>query len=104
MLQDEESPPDEELLLLLLKNHLVTRVVDSAFYEHLVQYILNNQQQQPSGESVPYYLSVETIANQLQEAGYEAEAGSLLLKHKGMHPAVQTFDAALSYVTRWFSR
>ncbi len=97
----EDLCTDEEILVLLLKNHLVARVVDTAFYAPLVSYVLNEQR---PGEEPPYFLSVENIANQLQQAGHEAEAGALLLQHRGVHPAAQTFDTAIAYVTRWFSR
>ncbi len=88
--------------MLLLKSHLAARVVNTSYYAPLVEFVLNNQD--PSEEEPPYHLSVENIANQLLESGHEAEAGSLLLKHKGAHPAMLTFDAAVGYITRWFSR
>ena len=87
--------------MLLLKTHLVARVVDTPYYSHLIKFILDNQ---GSDQEVPYHLSVETIANQLQEAGFQAEAGSLLLQHNGVHPHVLTFDTAIGFLTNWFSR
>jgi len=52
--------------------------------------------------TVPYYLQVETIVNQLLEAGYQAEAGTLLMQHRATHGGLRTFDAAFSIVSRLF--
>ena len=101
MLQEVERTADEELLLLILKSHLVARVVDTPYYSRLISYILDSQK---TDQETPYHLSVDTIANQLQEAGYQAEAGSLLLLHNGTHPQVQIFDTAIGYLSSWFSR
>ena len=101
MLQEVESTMDEELLLLILKSHLVARVVNTSYYNHLISYILSSQK---TDQETPYYLSADTIANQLQEAGYQAEAGSLLLQHNGTHPQVQIFDTAIGYLSSWFSK
>ena len=100
LFQDDENRADEELLLLILKSHLVARVVDTPYYSHLVSYILNNQ----SDQDTPYHLSVDNITNQLQEAGFQAEAGSLLMQQKGTHPSAQIFDTAIGYISTWFSR
>ena len=92
---------DDELLLLILKCHLVTDIVHTIYYGPLVEYVINHQ---TPGDEEPYYLSVENIANQLQEAGHDAEAGSLMMMHRGTHPALRTFDAAISVLSKWFVR
>ncbi len=76
-------------------------LVNTAYYPSLVTYILANQ---VPGEEPPYYLSVEEIANQLSDQGYESEAGSLLMQQRGMHPALRTFDGAINILSKWFSR
>jgi len=76
-------------------------MVKTPFYPSLIGYVLANQVVDGTD---PYYLSVETIANQLQDAGYEPEAGSLLLMRRGTHRALRTFDAALDYLNRWLTR
>ena len=98
---DFQVTDEPELLLLILKCHLVVSVVDTLYYEPLVEYIINNQ---TPGEDPPYYLSVETIANQLQEAGHDAEAGTLMMMHRGTHPALRTFDTAMAVLSKWFVR
>ena len=92
---------DDELFVLLLQRHLMASLVNTVFFPSLIGYVLANQVQDGTE---PYYLSVETIANQLQDAGYEAEAGSLLLTRRGTHRALRTFDAALGYLNRWLTR
>jgi len=52
--------------------------------------------------TVPYYLQVETVVNQLLEAGHRAEAGSLLMQHRATHTGLRTFDTAFSIISRLF--
>ena len=91
---------DDDLLTLILQRHLVAQVVDTVFYPKLVPYILANQ----DAAHTPYYLGVDTIANQLQEAGFDAEAVSLVASQRSVHPALRTFDSALGMLGRWFHR
>lgn len=44
---------------------------------------------------------MEEIAQQLKEAGFSAEAGSLLMAHRGIHPALRTYTTALQAVQHW---
>jgi len=97
-----QAPDDDELLLLILKCHLVPQVISTVVYDPLVTYILNNQA--TPGEETPYFLSVETIANQLRDAGHVTEAGSLMMSYRGMHPALRTFDAAMGVLSKWLYR
>ena len=92
-----QAESDEDLFTLILEKDLTVEVVSTPYYPLLVQFILDNQ-----AVNVPLYLSVERIANQLQEAGFESEAGSLMLQKRGTHPALLTLDAALGFVSKWF--
>ena len=96
-----QGTDDDELCHLVLQNHLVAHLVNTPYYSILVKYVISKQ---TPGEEMLYFLNVETIANQLQEQGYDAEAGSLMLQYRGTHPAMRTFDMALGVLSRWFSR
>uniref|UniRef100_A0A8D2IZ58 NBAS subunit of NRZ tethering complex n=1 Tax=Varanus komodoensis TaxID=61221 RepID=A0A8D2IZ58_VARKO len=91
--QVDASNCDSELLSLLLDEKLVVKCASTVFYAHLVDHLLAKQEE---GR-----WDVAEITKQLQEAGFIAEAGSLLMAHKGTHPALQTFGAALSAVKHW---
>lgn len=45
--------------------------------------------------------SVDEVAEQLNQAGYTAEGGSLLMSHRAVHPSLSTFSAALTVTRRW---
>lgn len=81
---------DSELLTLLLDAGVLVHCVNSALYPLLVSHMLS----QGSWD-------VDTTARQLQEAGHHAQAGSLLLAHRGAHPALATFSTALSVLRKW---
>jgi len=76
------------------------KTVTTTLYPSLVEFILSNQN--TDADSVPYYLQVQTVVNQLLEAGYQVEAGSLFMQFKGTHRALRTFDSAFSILTRLF--
>jgi hypothetical protein len=84
----------------MLKCHLVPKAVKTTLYPPLVEFILSNQS--TNADSVPYYLQVQTVVNQLLEDGYQVEAGSLFMQFKGTHRALRTFDTSFSIVTRLF--
>ena len=84
----------------MLKRHLLSNAVGSCLYLHLVDHILASQTVEDG--TVPYYLQVETVVNQLLEAGHRAEAGTLLMQHRATHTGLQTFDAAFSIVSLLF--
>ncbi|XP_051471909.1 NBAS subunit of NRZ tethering complex isoform X2 [Apus apus] len=84
---------DAEILSLLLDAQLVVQCVSTAFYPPLTDHLLSHQ-----GEGG---WDVEEVAKQLKEAGFKAEAGSLLMSHRGTHPALRTFTAALQAVQHW---
>ncbi|XP_008942933.1 PREDICTED: neuroblastoma-amplified sequence-like [Merops nubicus] len=89
----DDSSCDAELLSLLLNAKLVVKCVSTAFYPRLVDHVLANQ-----GEGG---WDVEEIAKELREAGFSAEAGSLLMSHRGTHPALRTFNTALQAIQHW---
>uniref|UniRef100_A0A8B9IGY0 NBAS subunit of NRZ tethering complex n=1 Tax=Anser cygnoides TaxID=8845 RepID=A0A8B9IGY0_ANSCY len=89
----DDSSCDAELLSLLLNAKLVVKCISTAFYPHLIDHLLANQEE--GG------WDVEEIAKQLKEAGFSAEAGSLLMSHRGTHPALRTFTTALQAIQHW---
>ncbi|XP_010391602.2 neuroblastoma-amplified sequence isoform X3 [Corvus cornix cornix] len=89
----DDSTCDAEILSLLLNAKLVVKCMSTAFCPRLIDHLLANQGQ--GG------WDVEEIAKQLKEAGFQAEAGSLLMAHRGTHPALRTFTAALQAVQHW---
>uniref|UniRef100_A0A8C0UQH5 NBAS subunit of NRZ tethering complex n=1 Tax=Cyanistes caeruleus TaxID=156563 RepID=A0A8C0UQH5_CYACU len=89
----DDSTCDAEILSLLLNAKLVVQCMSTAFCPRLIEHLLANQGQ--GG------WNVEEIAQQLKEAGFSAEAGSLLMAHRGTHPALRTFTTALQAVQHW---
>ncbi|XP_069137324.1 NBAS subunit of NRZ tethering complex-like [Argopecten irradians] len=90
---------DDELLDLIVRNNLVNRVVLTHIYPAITDYILANQ---GTGDESCDYLSVEVVSRRLQEEGFEAEAGSLLMRSRTAHPLLQTFTASLQSLKKWF--
>ncbi|XP_008284404.1 NBAS subunit of NRZ tethering complex [Stegastes partitus] len=91
--QDSASRCDGELLSLLLDAGLLVGCVASPLYPPLSLHLL--QHQQDGG------WDVEAAAARLAEAGHRAEAGSLLLAHRGAHPGLTTFTSALAVLKKW---
>ncbi|XP_064002508.1 NBAS subunit of NRZ tethering complex isoform X2 [Pogoniulus pusillus] len=89
----DDSSCDAEVLSLLLSAKLVVKCISTAFYPRLIDHLLANQRE--GG------WDVEEIAKQLKEAGFSAEAGSLLMSHRGTHPSLRTFTTALQAVQHW---
>uniref|UniRef100_A0A8C5T7B4 NBAS subunit of NRZ tethering complex n=1 Tax=Malurus cyaneus samueli TaxID=2593467 RepID=A0A8C5T7B4_9PASS len=89
----DDSTCDAEILSLLLNARLMVKCMSTAFCPRLIEHLLANQGQ--GG------WDVEEIAKQLKEAGFKAEAGSLLMAHRGTHPALRTFTTALQAVQHW---
>uniref|UniRef100_A0A8C3XXK9 NBAS subunit of NRZ tethering complex n=1 Tax=Catharus ustulatus TaxID=91951 RepID=A0A8C3XXK9_CATUS len=89
----DDSTCDAEILSLLLNAKLVVKCMPTAFCPRLIEHLLANQGQ--GG------WDVEEIAQQLKAAGFSAEAGSLLMAHRGTHPALRTFTTTLQAVQHW---
>lgn len=81
---------DSELLSLLLDAGVLVQCVNSVLYPSLVSHMLSRG-----------LWDVDAAARQLQQAGHQAQAGSLLLAHRGAHPALNTFNTALSVLRKW---
>lgn len=78
---------------MLLDAKLVVKCIPTAFCPRLIDHLLANQ-----GEGG---WDVEEIAKELKKAGFSAEAGSLLMSHQGIHPALRTFTTALQAIQHW---
>uniref|UniRef100_A0A674I906 NBAS subunit of NRZ tethering complex n=1 Tax=Terrapene triunguis TaxID=2587831 RepID=A0A674I906_9SAUR len=89
----DDSSCDSEILSLLLNAKLVVKCISTVFYPHLINHLLANQEEG--------HWDIEEIAKQLQEAGFSAEAGSLMMCYKGTHPALRTYSTALSAIQHW---
>ncbi|XP_035278775.1 neuroblastoma-amplified sequence [Anguilla anguilla] len=89
----DESNCDEELLALLLDAGLLIRCVGTAFYPRLAEHLLAHHQEKG--------WDVEEVCREMRAAGRPAEAGSLLLAHRGTHQGQFTFNSALAVVRRW---
>ncbi|XP_050807603.1 NBAS subunit of NRZ tethering complex [Gopherus flavomarginatus] len=89
----DDSSCDSEILSLLLNAKLVVKCISTMFYPHLINHLLANQEE---GR-----WDIEEIAKELQEAGFSAEAGSLMMCYKGTHPALRTYSTALSAIQHW---
>ncbi|XP_059585522.1 NBAS subunit of NRZ tethering complex isoform X2 [Alligator mississippiensis] len=89
----DDSNCDSEILSLLLNEKLVVKCISTVFYPHLINHLLAKQEEGS--------WNVEEIAKQLQEEGFSAEAGSLLMSYKETHPALRTFTTALHAIHHW---
>ncbi|XP_069829255.1 NBAS subunit of NRZ tethering complex isoform X2 [Dendropsophus ebraccatus] len=85
---------DSEVLSLLLDAKLLVKCMGTIYYPHLINHLLA-----AAPEDARW--NVEEIAKELQDSGYKAEAGSLLMSSRGTHPALRTFSSALSSLKRW---
>ncbi|KAM9703151.1 NBAS subunit of NRZ tethering complex [Menidia menidia] len=93
MSSEMASSCDTELLSLLLDAGLLVGSLSSALYPLLSSHLLSHQQE--GG------WDVERAAAELTAAGHGPEAGSLLLAHRGTHPAQFTFNSALAVLKKW---
>ncbi|XP_053879446.1 NBAS subunit of NRZ tethering complex isoform X2 [Malaclemys terrapin pileata] len=89
----DDSSCDSEILSLLLNAKLVVKCISTVFYPPLINHLLANQEEG--------HWDIEEISKQLQEAGFSAEAGSLMMCYKGTHPALRTYSTALSAIQHW---
>ena len=95
-----QNVEDDALFDLVLQRHLLPLTVSAPIFPRLGDFLLIGQQADES--ETPAHLRIETAVNELQEAGYQAEAGTLLMRHRATHPALRTFDAAYSVLARLF--
>uniref|UniRef100_A0AAY5EXF8 Sec39 domain-containing protein n=1 Tax=Electrophorus electricus TaxID=8005 RepID=A0AAY5EXF8_ELEEL len=85
-----EEVCDQELLTLLLNAGALVSCVDTLLYPALISHMLRQGR-----------WDVEQAAHDLHVAGHTTQAGSLLLAHRGVHPALATFNSALVVVDKW---
>ncbi|XP_056420196.1 NBAS subunit of NRZ tethering complex isoform X2 [Hyla sarda] len=88
-----DSNCDAEIISLLLDSKLLVKCIGTLYYPHLINHLL------AAPEDARW--NVEEISKELQDSGYKAEAGSLLMSYRGTHPALRTFTSALSSLKRW---
>uniref|UniRef100_A0A8C6U129 NBAS subunit of NRZ tethering complex n=1 Tax=Neogobius melanostomus TaxID=47308 RepID=A0A8C6U129_9GOBI len=93
LLQDAASQCDAELLSVLLDAGLLVGCVSSPLYPLLSSHMLSHQ-----GDGG---WDVQGAASALLSAGHGAEAGSLLLAHRGTHQSHFTFNTALAVLKKW---
>lgn len=94
-LQIEE---ESELIELLMCHHLVPQLVSTPHYPVIVQYLLTNQNQESESHD---QCSLQRLAEELKEAGFMAEAGSLMFQVKSTPSMLQTFGGALGAISKW---
>lgn len=78
-----------------MSNHLVTKIVGTDLYQPLIEYLLINEENQST--------LIDDVITELKEAGLTAEAGSLVLLARGIHPSLHTFGTALR-IFEWFGK
>ncbi|XP_048858218.1 NBAS subunit of NRZ tethering complex isoform X2 [Brienomyrus brachyistius] len=93
MTEVNESNCDPELLSLLLDADMLTECFGSSLYPRLVDHLLMHHRENG--------WDVEAAARRMVAAGHVSEGGSLLLAHRGTHPGLVTFNAALAVAPRW---
>lgn len=93
MSADAASQCDAELLSVLLDAGLLVGCVSSPLYPLLSSHMLSHQ-----GRGG---WDVQGAASALLSAGHGAEAGSLLLAHRGTHQSHFTFNTALAVLKKW---
>ncbi|CAG2205931.1 NBAS [Mytilus edulis] len=94
----DEAKDDEELFDLLLKRSLLPQIVNTVYYKPVIGYLLANQNVEEQSHD---YMLLKTVANQLNDNGFKAEAGSLMLQSRSAHSMLQTFGSALGAVGKW---
>jgi hypothetical protein len=83
---------DEEVLYQLIKKgYLSVFIQKKEFYEGLILVLLEHQQDKSRN-----WPNIETVAEQLKNAGHEAEAEELVQKHGGSIPGLNVFKSALN--------
>ncbi|XP_076101260.1 NBAS subunit of NRZ tethering complex-like [Mytilus galloprovincialis] len=94
----DEAKDDEELFDLLLKRSLLPQIVNTVYYKPVIGYLLVNQNVEEQSHD---NMLLKTVANQLNDNGFKAEAGSLMLQSRSAHSMLQTFGSALGAVGKW---
>ena len=110
-LQANSNSYDDELLELIISLGLTADVAKTPFLTSLISYVTSHPDGPVDTEAVEVTTEsshagarVKLVASQLQAAGHWGEAGTLMLNYHGTHPALRTFDSALSALSRWLRR
>lgn len=90
---------DDELLDLLLKYNLTAQIVSTGLYKPAIEYLLHRQ----DDNEIENYKSLDTIVKELYDAGYKAEAGSLLHIKYSTHTGLSTYSSAMNILQKWLS-
>ena len=77
---------------LIVERHLVADIVDTVYFHPVVEHLLSAR-----------HADVPEVATRLRSAGHDLEAGSLLLRHREVHPLLRTLDMAIDAASRWQS-
>ncbi|EEC15060.1 conserved hypothetical protein [Ixodes scapularis] len=93
-----ESDYDESLLERILVLHLLPEMTSTPLYEPLVAHLMANR------DSAVEHFDVDLAIQSLLDADKTAEAGTLLLQCRRVHPALSTFSAALKAARQWVGR
>ncbi|KAG0424434.1 hypothetical protein HPB47_028371 [Ixodes persulcatus] len=93
-----ESDYDESLLERILVLHLLPEMTSTPLYEPLVAHLMANR------DSAVEHFDVDLAVQSLLDADKTAEAGTLLLQCRRVHPALSTFSAALKAARQWVKR
>jgi hypothetical protein len=88
ILQVDSPKLSDRLLSLLLQKGLAPALVSTPAYSQMVEHMLIQ-----CACDLP---SWNTVANQLVAAGSVAEAGTMLVLHMGVSPALAVFSTALA--------
>lgn len=88
---------DDELLDLLLKHNLISQIISTGLYKPVIEFLLHRQ----DDNEIENYKSLDTIVKELYDAGYESEAGSLLLIKYSTHTSLSTYSSAMSVLQKW---
>lgn len=93
-----EHDYDDSVLERVLMLKLLPEVTSTSLYSAVVEHLLANQD--PGTEHLNVEAAVKTLAN----AGKMAEAGTLLLQWRRMHPALCVFSTTLNAAKQWLER
>ncbi|CAN7992702.1 unnamed protein product [Ixodes hexagonus] len=93
-----ESDYDENLLDRILVLNLLPKMTSAPLYEPLVAHLLANQ------DPAVKHFNVDLAVRSLLDVDKAAEAGTLLLQCRRVHPALSTFSAALKAARQWVGR
>ncbi|KAK7115948.1 NBAS subunit of NRZ tethering complex-like [Littorina saxatilis] len=99
VLSAEEEVDDPDLVDLALRRELAPQLVSTPVYALIMKAVVKAQTQ---GAAAPPHLQLDTVVGQLQEAGLQAEARTLIQQAQASKPLLQSFGSALGAMGGWF--